>query len=190
MFSDFVWREHIFLPLHMCKEDPWNRTQFAAMRSDPRNHETTLAVSITSLFLVCSGTSRDMIHFLGPPLTCVVPVGPQKVTCKVHLKAKARERSSSRITRRRKAWWPNKMSSVWCSQCQVGIRTYNHTIKSLVMTAHGSEKYSLHDTNVSCKEYFFQVLSNFPVCISGFCLLCHHTTSPSISSGTHTRCAQ
>jgi len=85
-------------------ESSWNRTQFAAMRSDPRNHETTLAVSITSLFLVCCGTSRDMIHFLGPPFTCVVPVGPQKVTCKVHLKAKARERSSSRIPKRGTKW--------------------------------------------------------------------------------------
>jgi len=62
------------------------------MKSHPSNHEATLAVSVTPMLLWCSGTSRDNTVYLGPPLTCKVSVGPQKVTCIVYLKAKAQDK--------------------------------------------------------------------------------------------------
>ena len=68
----------------------WKRPKDAHQTTE----EATPAVSVHSVFLITCGTLRDNIDFLGPPLTCAVAVGPQKVTCKVHLMAKTRVRGS------------------------------------------------------------------------------------------------
>ena len=118
MFSEFFWHELAFFPFspNLIRKKsiwiPWKQTWFAAIRSHPTNQEATLAVCITSMLLVCWRTLRDNVDFLGPPLTCVVAqtVEPQKMTCKVRLKTKVHDSSSSRILRKEKAWWSNKTS--------------------------------------------------------------------------------
>jgi len=75
---------------------PWDTHHQFSIKTLLSNLEAKIAVSMTPMLLLCRGTSRDNIDYLGPPLTFKVSVGPQKVTHDVHLKVNALERIRSR----------------------------------------------------------------------------------------------